>query len=34
MQIKTLNILGFSEATLTMVFDILETNNFFQKLKL
>ena len=24
MQIKTLNILGFSEATLTMVFDILD----------
>lgn len=34
MQIKTLNILGFSEATLTMVFDILETNNFFPEIKI
>jgi sugar O-acyltransferase (sialic acid O-acetyltransferase NeuD family) len=34
MQIKTLKILGFSEATLTMVFDILETNNFFPEIKI
>ena len=34
MQIKTLNILGYSEATLTMVFDILETNNFFPEIKI
>ena len=34
MEIKTINILGFSEATLTMVFDILETNNFFPKIKI
>jgi len=34
MQIKTLNILGFSEATLTMVFDLLETNNIFPEIKI
>ena len=34
MQTKTIKILGFSEATLTMVFDILETNKFFPEIKI
>jgi sugar O-acyltransferase (sialic acid O-acetyltransferase NeuD family) len=34
MEIKNLTILGFSEATLTMVLDILETNNLFPKIKI
>jgi len=34
MQIESLKILGFSEATLTMILDILETNNFFPKIEI
>jgi len=33
MQIESLKILGFSEATLTMILDILETNNLFPKVE-
>lgn len=34
MQIKNLTILGLSEATLSMIFDILESNQFFPKIKI
>lgn len=32
MQIKKLTILGFSEATLTMIFDTLESNSYFPEI--
>ena len=34
MQTKIVKILGFSEATLTMIFDILESNNNFPKIEI
>jgi sugar O-acyltransferase (sialic acid O-acetyltransferase NeuD family) len=34
MKTNTLNILGFSEATLVMLFDIMESNNFFPNIKI
>lgn len=34
MQIKTVKILGFSEATLTMLFDILESNGTFPSIEI
>lgn len=34
MQTKQIKILGFSEATLTMVFDIMESNGFYPKVQI